>query len=400
MRFRTLEMMDGVKTTTKFAQNSTTKQVSKQKSFHSSVLEEKKENNKLECAYCSSQHLLYQCKQFGSKSPEERSEFVQSKGHCFNCLSPNHNVRGCHQATCCRRCGRRHHTLLHFERGLRPEATASSKVPEKLLSQESSKEKNIIAHFAQEENQSEVLLATALVRAKSANGYSQIVRVLIDQGSEASFISESTVQSLGLKKIPVNGLVSGVGDGIEVHSEIMLNGLLRHPSEIGPIAQNTKLGWILSGRVTPKDLANTRMINLHLQVKEDLLLKQFWEIEREPDMLGKLLTKEEIKCEEIYEETTVRNDEGRYVVRLPFKKIDPEVRYGKSKEIAYRRYQLLERRLKRNPSLEMEYRNVLEDYVEQNHMEKIENREDIENPLAVYLPHHAVVREDKETTKG
>lgn len=469
MRFRTLEMMDGVKTTAKSVQSNVTKQVSKQKSFHSTVSEEKKENNKLVCAYCSSQHLLYQCKQFGSKSPEERSEFVQSKGHCFNCLSPNHNVRGCHQATCCRRCGRRHHTLLHFERGLRPEATASSASTEKSLSQESSTQKNIIAHFAQEENQSEVLLATALVRAKSADGYSQIVRVLIDQGSEASFISESTVQSLGLKKIPVNGLVSGVGDGqsriksmvvfdleslhdsefsirvnafvlssltsflpssktsvmnwsevenlpladpkygqpskidvivgVEVHSEIMLNGLLRHPSKMGPIAQNTKLGWILSGRMAPQELTNTRMINLHLQVKEDLLLKQFWEIEREPDMLGKPLTKEEIKCEEIYEETTVRNDEGRYVVRLPFKKSDPEVRYGKSKEIAYRRYQLLERRLMRNPSLKKEYRNVLEDYIQQNHMEKIENREDIENPLAVYLPHHAVVREDKETTK-
>ncbi|CAH0716937.1 unnamed protein product, partial [Brenthis ino] len=242
---------------------------------------------------------------FGSKSPEERSEFVQSKGHCFNCLSPNHNVRGCHQATCCRRCDRRHHTLLHFERGLRPEASASSKSTEKSLSPESTTEKNIIAHFVQEENQSEVLLATALVRAKSADGYSQILRVLIDQGSEASFIS------------------------VEVHSEIMLNGLLRHPSKIGPIAQNTKLGWILSGRVTSQELTNTRMINLHLQVKEDLLLKQFWEIEREPDMIGKPLTKEEIKCEEIYEETTVRNEEGRYVVRLPFKKIDPGVRYGK-----------------------------------------------------------------------
>lgn len=60
---------------------------------------------------------------------------------------------------------------------------------------------------------SNVLLATAVVRAYSRNGRSSSLRALIDQGSQASFITEDTVQLLGLKRSPVSGCVSGLGDG-------------------------------------------------------------------------------------------------------------------------------------------------------------------------------------------
>ncbi|CAH2102097.1 unnamed protein product [Euphydryas editha] len=116
-------------------------------------------------------------------------------------------------------------------------------------------------------------------------------------------------------------------------------------------------------------------------------------------MIGKKLTKEEIRCEEIFEQTTVRNNEGRYKVRLPFKKSDPECKYGKSRDIAKKRYQMLERKLQKNLELKEEYSRVIEDYIMQNHMEVIKSESEVDNPYAVYLPHHAVVREEKETTK-
>ena len=474
-RFRTLEMLTGVnnlKNVAKSTPSVNTKQVSKQKLFHSTVHEDKKNNNK-SCVYCSNHHLLYQCKQFGTKSPEERSEFVQSKGLCFNCFSSNHNARSCHQSTCCRRCGRRHHTLLHMERRPPQEFTEvpSTSQPSSPASghQIPEHQRKVVAHFVKEEHQGKVLLATALVKAKSENGYSQIVRILIDQGSEASFVTENIVQCLRIKRTPVNGLVTGVGDsslrtnnivkfnleslhnpdftisinafvlksltsflpssnssvlnwpdidnlpladpqygspgridlilGAEAYSQIILSGLLKHPLNSGPIAQNTQLGWIISGKVSNQDEANPRVVNLHLQVKEDCLLKQFWEIEREPDLIVKKLTKEEIRCEEIYESTTTRNSEGRYVVRLPFRDDDPKCVYGHSKDVAEKRFKQLERKLKRDPLLSLEYSKVMSDYLDQNHMEQIVCPSEIENPYSVYLPHHAIVREDKETTK-
>lgn len=474
-RFRTLEMLSGTRQVVKSTPNMNTKQqFTKQKTFHSTVLEDKKESHKV-CVFCSSHHLLYQCKQFGAKSPEERSEFIQTKGLCFNCFSSSHNVKACHQSTCCRRCGRRHHTLLHIERRPQPEPTEAPTVisgPESSPTRghhKSEYEKKVVAHFAKQEHQGKMLLATALVKAKSTNGYSQTVRILIDQGSEASFVTESVVQSLYLNRVPVNGIVTGVGDGsvrtknivkfdieslhnpgfsisinafvltsltsllpsrkasitswpdlsrlpladpqydvpgkidvilgVEAYSQILLDGLLKHPLHGSPVAQNTQLGWILSGRVSQTDESSQRVVNFHLQIKEDSLLKQFWEIEREPDLIKKKLTKEEVRCEEIYESTTTRNSEGRYVVKLPFRESNPKCVHGKSKEIAMRRFNYLERKLKKNPMLRVEYAKVLSDYLEQKHMEEITDQLKVEDPYAVYLPHHAVIREDKQTTK-
>ena len=481
-RFRTLELLDGGRTTNKPPHRDfSSKQTPPvKKVFHSTTVNEKKSasNNEKVCVMCEGAHSIHQCKQFEKQSPQERSEFVQSNGLCFNCLSSNHSVRFCRQPMCCRRCGRRHHMMLHYERGqnqepVTPESTShiAEKTPGQNVHSSREPEKKVVAHFATENNESRVLLATAMIRVKASDGQSLVVRALIDQGSEVSFVTEETVQALGLKKSFVNGIVSGVGEGqtktksmvsveveslhksdfsisvkafvlkkltsflpssdtvipfwpmiqslnladpkygspgkidmilgADVYGIIMSEGLLKHPSMRGPIAQNTQLGWILSGRVEGDESSvNRHVVSLHVtQLQEDQLLKQFWEIEREPDFIGKRMTKEELRCEEIFEKTTKRDEEGRYIVRLPFNSPDPECLKGKTKEIAIKRLKQLERRLYKNPKLEEEYKKVMGDYLQQNHMEVIREKQEIENNQVIYLPHHAVVREDKETTK-
>lgn len=146
-------------------------------------------------------------------------------------------------------------------------------------------------------------------------------------------------------------------------------------------------------------ISDQRVISLHAQVKEDQFLKQFLEIEREPDSIGKKMIKEEIRCKEIYDETTLRDKDGRYVVRLPFKNSKPECQFGQSIDIAMKRFKSLEKKLLKDNKLYDEYKKVIEDYVKQNHMKEITEKEQLEDPYVVYLPHHAVIREDKETTK-
>lgn len=472
-RFRTLELLDSKQSSSKPNE----KFVAKSKSFHYTVDEDKNKSIvDKSCGLCSEDHYLYQCKQFAKQSPQEKYEYVQSKRLCFNCLSPTHSVKSCHQSTSCRRCGRRHHSLLHQEKLSNQEGARGPPAQEQTIKQTPNNQTNpvaesrqVVTHFSQSDSVDEkVLLATATVRAKSRGGYTHVLRCLLDQGSQASFVTEATVQLLGLKRIPVNCSVSGLADGetrvknmvslivesrhnsdcvlqinafvlnslttllpseqvprsewleleglpladpnyaspskinvllgAEVYGEILLEGLIKHRS--GPVAQNTLLGWILSGKVQGESTsAEKRFVNMHVQVKEDQLLKQFWEIENEPDCIQKRLTPEEIRCEELFESTTIRNDSGRYVVRLPFRSEDPECQYGKSREIALRRFRSLESKLIKNPTLYEEYRNVLKEYLELNHMECITEQEEIDNEKAVYLPHHAVVREDKETTK-
>ncbi|XP_050685659.1 uncharacterized protein LOC126980084 [Leptidea sinapis] len=472
-RFRSLEMIDSGKQTVKTSFQPK-KQITKTKSFHTAVQQESKKPDTL-CALCGDNHYLNLCKQFGKQTTQQRRELVQAKGLCFNCMQPTHVVNKCRQSTCCKKCGRRHHTMLHFDKEGSIENTHNSQevtktgIENTIQARTSTAEPRIVANFSKRENQSNnVLLATTLLKARSSNGERLLVRGLLDQGSQASFVTESAVQLLGLKRTSVNGFVSGLGDGqmhikhlvmlylesrhnpefyiqvnayvlgsltsmlpcekldspdwleiedleladpnyatpgkidillgAEVYANILLEGMIKHPKG-NLIAQNTAFGWVLSGQVSNSSSAKTKITSLHLQIKDnDDYLKRFWELEAEPDKIQKRLSKEEQMCETLYEATTIRDKDGRFIVTLPFTNEDPECQYGQSKDIAMRKLLALERRLNKNPRLYEEYRKVLREYVTLNHMALVE-ADDVDNPKAVYLPHHAVVRDDKETTK-
>ncbi|KAH9638121.1 hypothetical protein HF086_014982 [Spodoptera exigua] len=221
------------------AQRSTqaAKSVQKPKSFHASV-ENKPRTKEVECAMCKENHYVYHCKRFGLMTAKERQNFVQNSGLCFNCLAPTHSVNKCRQSLSCRKCGRRHHTLLHFERD-NNEATKSMSEVTASSSQQHEKsstsqgDTRITTTFTRQELQpTRVLLATARVKVFNSNGFSQIIRALIDQGSQASLVTEATVQLLGLTRIPVNGFVSGLGDG---HTRIKHRVSLQIQSRYDPV---------------------------------------------------------------------------------------------------------------------------------------------------------------------
>lgn len=111
-----------------------------------------------------------------------------------------------------------------------------------------------------------------------------------------------------------------------------------------------------------------------------------------------MLTEDEIKCETLFATSTIRNEEGRYIVRLPVREVDVIDEIGDSKTIAEKRLRNLESRLEKNTTLKNNYINVMQEYLDLNHMKKVREGKS-NNNKAVYLPHHAVVREDKDTTK-
>lgn len=56
-----------------------------------------------------------------------------------------------------------------------------------------------------------ILLATAMVMIADVRGELHSFRALIDQGSEASFITESAWQVLRLPKVAVQAVITGIG---------------------------------------------------------------------------------------------------------------------------------------------------------------------------------------------
>ncbi|CAH2096430.1 unnamed protein product [Euphydryas editha] len=58
----------------------------------------------------------------------------------------------------------------------------------------------------------------------------------------------------------------------------------------------------------------------------------------------------------------------------------------------------LERKLENDKDLKEKYHKVIQEYLELGHM-RLVKVVDMNKEAAVYLPHHAVVRDDKTTTK-
>ncbi|XP_046973825.1 uncharacterized protein LOC124540368 [Vanessa cardui] len=312
--------------------------------------------------------------------------------------------------------------------------------------------------------------AETVVQAESKDGNYFPVRVLLDQGSQGSFITKAMVQQLGLKRLATKNTVVGIGGnksatskstvkvtlrsrvdpkyqvqviahvlksvtsllpvakttrmnwenltldeladpdyhtpnridillGAEIYSQIIQEGIKRNLNG-SLLAQDTVFGWIISGVCDIDSTSNihSQTIVMHSYLEVDNMLKKFWELEAEPPLTKKMLTDDDIKCEKLFQYTTKRDKDGRFIVRLPFRTINPDCVRGEFKNIAEKRFRSLEFKLQKNIQLKEDYKQVIKEYLNLNHMVKVTVKDKCKK-TAIYLTHHAVVREVKETTK-
>lgn len=179
------------------------------------------------CIYCSQSHIVFKCPMFCNLSPEQRKEFVKSKKVCFNCLSNLHMINKCTSSKTCRKCGKRHHTYIHVDtksfNDIKPKSDKSSNVSIADDQQVQNKESNSSCppststsssfntiSSCHSENHSYTLLGTVQMNVQDSTGQYQVVRGLVDPGSQLSFITESCVRKLNLPKqkynLPIMGL--------------------------------------------------------------------------------------------------------------------------------------------------------------------------------------------------
>ncbi|UYV70997.1 hypothetical protein LAZ67_8001365 [Cordylochernes scorpioides] len=116
--------------------------------------------------------------------------------------------------------------------------------------------------------------------------------------------------------------------------------ILGHKTDLKhhPIALNTKLGWLVSGRIHSTIKSNTSVIN-HCTTELDSSIRKFWELEDVPISKAQLGTKN--ACEILFKSNLKRDIEGRYSVNLPFKS---------TPNLGDSRSQVLEKGLQENPS--------------------------------------------------
>ncbi|XP_018396685.1 PREDICTED: uncharacterized protein LOC108774934, partial [Cyphomyrmex costatus] len=184
--------------------------------------------------------------------------------------------------------------------------------------------------------------------------------------------------------------------GADYYGQIIRESIIKGPLR-SPIAQLTELGWIISGP-TDSEISSTSTHSFHVSIDNELyrLIHRFWELDEVAPLKASVLSSEEQECEEHFLNTHTRSEDGRYIVRLPFKK--PATHLGDSRKKATQMMLRLSNKLSINSEYAKLYSDFMEEYERLNHMELVPDH--LPEPRhAFYLPHHGVKREQSLTTK-
>ncbi|XP_055527916.1 uncharacterized protein LOC129720455 [Wyeomyia smithii] len=275
----------------------------------------------------------------------------------------------------------------------------------------------------------QVLLATAIVEMVGAGGVKHNCRALLNSGAMANFVSESMCDILSLPKSCANVPIVGVNGtkmnamfkinatvkskttdyessidylvvprvtgalpslklnsknwpiptelqladpkffipsridillGAEVFFDLLQVGKIRMSTEL-PILQESRLGWPIYNVRSVTGVQNCHASSSN-QYNEQLndLMKRFWMIDEQiKDQL------EGDECESHFISTYFRGEDGRYVVKLPFRKDAGEL--GDSRTQAEKRFKALEARLEKYPDTKQKYKGFIYEFISLGH---------------------------------
>lgn len=336
----------------------------------------------LVCPQCKGNHYLYHCDTFGKLPIEKRLQTVRKAHLCSNCLrSSSHQAKACNSSSC-RKCDKKHNTLLHLS-----DTTNQGKS----ITSESSDLQNglasasVVTQCVSNHCSLNILLSTAVVNVYDVNGENHSCRVLLDSGSQMNFITDELTSRLRLKEQLFEASITGIMEG-SLSANRLVNLCVK--SRFNNFRENidclilTKITQYLSHRFVtaqsavsfPKHMKLADP-NFNIPGSIDMLIGAglFWkllcvgQIRRAQDQpilqkthfgwivfgplpdnmplpsiqchlavtedLGHILnrfwevehispsrlTKESLRCEEHFQQYTRRNSDGRFVVRMPLK---------------------------------------------------------------------------------
>lgn len=166
-----------------------------------------------------------------------------------------------------------------------------------------------------------------------------------------------------------------------------------------PTIVSTSLGHVVMGEAPCIDhtcsitshistsLVSTQDMDLHEQ------LQKFWIQQEVPEPSQK--SADDSLCDEHFSRTHTRNEEGRYVVSLPFRPDAPAL--GESYNSAKNRFYALERKFNAQTQFKAKYVDFMRDYALSGHMIKLETP-NLDSPH-YFIPHHGVFKQHGHVSK-
>lgn len=162
------------------------------------------------CILCKADtnHPLYKCPAFNEMKINDRRETVKKHNLCFNCLKKGHGSQKCKSENRCTKCKKMHHSMLHKDEvnvNVNVEVfddsdegnTSDTEVENNEQDRESVNSSEESEHLLINWKSNNCILRMTKVKIRGPKGTIE-VDALFDEGSTASIIDDSLVESIGV----------------------------------------------------------------------------------------------------------------------------------------------------------------------------------------------------------
>ena len=402
-------------------------------------------NFKQGCLFCSGPHKAQDCKKFDLK---KRKEFLMKEGRCFRCLKKGHLSRNCPSNIKCFECKGRHHLAVCEEIHSKEKNTESnvslvidrnqillqtararvssvddknfanlrilfdsgsqlsyiSPRARKILKLKTEKTRSVNLKTFGENATENTLDEVKLCVKDSKNNESIYVNAFVNKicqpltGQHINFAVKEHEHLQNLKLADSNdneSLFIDILIGQDHYWQFFKDKIIRSENKTGPVAMETKLGYVLSGPISQTNESATcsSTLSVHnLQILNEISeerISDIWNLES----IG--ISPNELKQENSFNEE-IEFVNKRYQVKLPFKSNHEEL----PDNLKHAKFRLKGQweRYKRNPALLIECDKTLKEQLSLNIIEEVPPNES-SNVNVHYLPHRPIVKEERETTK-
>ncbi|XP_030763464.1 uncharacterized protein LOC115888036 [Sitophilus oryzae] len=191
---------------------------------------------------------------------------------------------------------------------------------------------------------------------------SNISCLVIDKISDFTPQMSFDISNLKIPDLPLADPDFNVASNIDmlIGSSIFYSLLTQGQIKMGkglPVLQNSVLGWIVAGNI-PINQHQSKCFFLNTDACQDDFnlnsqIERFWKVEEVPEIAEKSWTSEERECEQHFVNTFSRNDQGRFILKLPLKGNFSVL--GDSENRALNRLYSVEQRLSKNENLKVQY---------------------------------------------
>ena len=410
------------------------------------------------CIFCDKEHASYDCQTVGQMSLEDRKKMLRDKKACWLCLGRGHFVQRCNflQKRKCQVCGDGHHILLcSGVSSLKPEDLPGQQVNSGVgidvnLASQCTTDVLLQTIVVRLTSQNKSVLLRALIDSGCQHTYitekaakvlqlkseGQVQRIhslfgghetqvenhnryhirmeSMDRSFSATFSALGKSALCGaipkipdgpwfeeLKSVGIN-IVDRREENKDIHlligSDIagkLFTGRI-HPTKSGPVAWETKMGWLLMGKtkpVNPRLDSTMTVFSLHVS---DVDIQDLWRL----DVLGITDPMESKSRDDLIQsaqqhflENVQVNEDGRFEVALPWVEGHPTL--PTYRDVAEKRLQAALKKLKNDGKTEL-YQNVFQDWERKGIIEKLSVDESGHN--GCYLPHRPVYNPKSATT--